>query len=91
MGKKLIEKEIRLVVKGGGIRGGGNGWRKVAKRYKLAVIREMSMRFVMYSMIAIAKQFMMHMKCVKRVNLESSQHKEKNIVFFLFLSFSVCV
>ena len=49
---KLIEKEIRFVVtRGGG--GVGGSWRKVVKRYKLPVTRQVSIRDVMCNIVTV--------------------------------------
>ena len=49
---KPKEKEIRFVFAGGDDTGKGN-WRKVVKRYELAVTRLKSTRDVTYNMITI--------------------------------------
>jgi len=62
-------------------------WRKVVKRYKLPVIREIGTREVMYNLMTTAKTaVMIHKEVVRRVNPKSSQHKE-NCFFLSYLLF----
>ena len=73
---KPIEKEIRFAVTRAVDKWARGNWMEVGKRYKLTVIRQISSRNIMYSIIDIINSAMFYMTVFKRVNPKCSYYKK---------------
>lgn len=60
-------------------------WTKVVKRYKLSILRQISIRNVTLNVVTMVTTAVWSMGRLVRVNPKSSHHKEKKTSFFLTL------